>query len=165
MEKYIVVGIYNQEIFIARVQENGQAFWDVLRPVSAERLERLRDESEIKEYCRDLWKQAVIADATEDSLDEYVQEIIDECGMDDDEEMYPGKDESDCQYLTEELRKEADDYLAEHEDFEVGTWESSGSYAPNCKWHNGDKKFTGFDYVFSTSEAQAQAKAFVDNLK
>lgn len=165
MEKHNVVGIYNQEIFIAAVENGEVKRWDVLRPVSASRLESLRDENEIKEYCRDLWKEAVRAGATEQSLDEYVEDVIAECEMDENEEMYPGKDKSDCEYLLPELREEADAYMLEKEDVEIGTWESSGCYAPNAPWFDKNKTFKKWDYVFNNTEAKKMAKMFVESLK
>lgn len=161
MEKHIVVGIYNQEIFIAVVENGKIKHWDVLRPVSADRLESLRDETEIKEYCRDLWIEAVRAGATEQGLDEYIEDIIAECEMDKNEEMYPCKDESDCEYLLPELREEADTYMLEEEGEEIGTWESSGCYAPS--WNS--KNFEKWDYIFNNAEAQKFAKMYVDSLK
>lgn len=165
MEKHIVTGIYNREIFIARVQDNGKVYWDVLRHVSKSDLEDRRNPDEIKEYCRDLWKEAVRAGATEQSLDDYVDEVISESDMDDNEEMYPGKDESDCEYLTPDLREEADTFMLEHEGIEIGTWESSGCYEPNTHWCSTDKSFKNWDYVFSTPEAKKQAAAYVKSLK
>lgn len=158
---HIVVGIYKQEIFIAVVEDGEIKRWDVLRPISADRLESLRDETEIKEYCRDLWIEAVRAGATEQGLDEYIENIIAECEMDSNEEMYPCKDESGCEYLLPELRKEADAYMLEEEGEEIGTWESSGCYAPS--WNG--KNFEKWDYVFNNAEAQKFAKMYVESLK
>ncbi len=164
--KHIVVGIYRQEIFIAAVENGKIEHWDVLRPVSASELERLRDESEIKEYCRDWWKEAVRAGATDKSLDDYVEEIIAESEMYENEEMYPGKDESDCEYLLPELREEADAYMLSEEGIEIGTWESSGGYSPNTRWWYKDtQEFDKWDYVFNNDEAKKIAKMFVESLK
>lgn len=165
MEKHIVVGIYRQEIFIAAVENGEIKHWDVLRPVSASRLESLRSEDEIKEYCRELWVAAVRAGATEQSLDEYVEDVIAECEMDENEEMYPGKDESDCEFLLPELREEADAYMLEKEGVEIGTWESSGGYAPNAHWYTKAPEFKKWDYVFNNTEAKKIAKMFVESLK
>ena len=165
MEKHIVVGIYRQEIFIAAVENGEIKHWDVLRPVSESCLETLRQEDEIKEYCRDLWVAAVRAGATEQSLDEYVEDIIAECEMEDNKEMYPGKDESDCEYLLPELREEADAYMLTKEGVEIGTWESSGGYSPNTRWRTDEPEFKKWDYVFNNTEAKKIAKMFEESLK
>ena len=162
MEQHIVTGIYNKEIFIACVEDGKVKKWDVIRPVSAYLLAELRDPDTYKEYCRDLWKDAVHSGNTELGLQEFAQECIDEADVDNDDEAFPYKDDSDCQYLIDELREEADTFLEENEGFEVGTWESAGCYAPASF---GDGAFTGWDYVFSTPEAKKMAKAFVKSMK
>ena len=165
MEKHIVTGIYNKEIYIAVIEDGKVRRWDVLRPVSADDLEARREPDNIREHCKELWQQAVASGQYEDSLDTYVDELIDECDMDNDEEMYPCKDDSDCEYLTGDLREEADAFMLEHEDFEIGTWESSGCYAPTTTWRRDDPEFKNWDYVFSTPAAKEQAEAFVQSLK
>ena len=165
MEKHIVTGIYNKEIFIAVIEDGKIRGWDVLRPVSTEDLEKRRDPSEIKEYCRDLWKEAVRAGVTEDSLDDYVDAVIAESDMDDNEEMYPGKDESDCDYLIPDIREEADTYMSEEEGIEIGTWESSGCYEPSTHWFGRETPFQKWDYVFKSKDAQKYAKQYEESLK
>ena len=162
MEKHIVTGIYDKEVFIAAVDEEGKIRWDVIRPVKAELLAELRDPDTYKEYCRDLWESAVHSGNTELGLQEFAQELIDEADVDNDDEAFPCKDDSDCQYLIDELREEADTYLEENEGIEVGTWESAGCYAP-ASFNGG--AFKGWDYVFSTPEAKKMAKAFVKSMK
>ena len=171
----IPVGIFLNEIYLINLEGgkpvtgiDKEPIFDVLRPVSASDLENLRDEDEIKEYVRDLWMEAVRSGHYEGSLDDYTQEVIDESNMDDDEEDFPFKDSSYCEYLTDDLRKEADTYLDEHKDIEVGTWEASGTYPPTMKRARGTadgnhewvNMFHGWDYIFNTPEAQKWAKEY-----
>lgn len=175
-EKHIPVGIYNNEIFIAKVGEDGKMakgymgkpyFNGVLRPVTESDLDRLRDSSEREDEYFDLWKQAVQADSTRESFDEWFDQVWGEEYDEDDEEDFPGKDGSDCQYLTEEFREEADSFL-EKQGIKVGTWESSGSYSPTHEtYHDGEWRsdFKKFDYVFSDPLSQALAKEYVKSIK
>lgn len=155
MDKRKAVGIYEREIFIAELDKEGNfvQFTGVLRPVTAEMLEELRNADTYKEYCRDLWQCAVSAGNTELGLEDFAQECIDEAGVDDDEEAFPGKDDSDTVYLTEEERKTADKFLSESEEIEVGTWECSGMYSPNS-FDSDEHKFKKFDYVFDRKLAE-----------
>ena len=159
--KKTVIGIYNDEIFLVEGTNindvhrgcDKKPIFCVLRPVSKSMLESLRDEDEIKENVRDLWKEAVRGGDYEGSLDDYVADVIAESGMDDDDEMFPFKDESWLYELTDEMREQADKFIKEHSGYEVGTWEASGCYAP-------DSDFKGFDFVFHTNEAQEFAEAY-----
>ena len=174
----IPVGIYEKEIFIAKVKDGKMArdycgdlyFCDVLRPVSTDMLETLRDPDVRRDEYKDLWKEAVYAGRTEDGLDDWLEEVWEEEMDEDDPESYPGKDDSGCEYLTEDFRKEADDFLLKHEDIEVGTWESSGSYSPTFARYDHEtgewvSKFKKFDYVFKNPLSKALAKEYVDSLK
>ena len=150
------VGIYDKEIFIAKFDENGIIYnFDVLRPVTAEMLEELRDASTYKNYCDDLWRCAVRAGNTELGLEDFAQELIDEADVDNDPEAFPCKDESGLEYLTENERKDADDFLLESEDMEVGTWECSGLYPPT----HSNSDFKKFDYVFDLKLATQYYKS------
>ena len=151
MTEYKTVGIYDKEIFIAELDDKGNfvRFSGVLRPVTKEMLEELRDVDTYKEYCRDLWQCAVQSGDTELGLEDFAQEQLDDAGIDDDEEAFPGKDDSDTQYLTEEERAIADDFLFLNNDVEVGTWESSGMYPPDM-----DNDFKKFDYTFDKKLAK-----------
>ena len=177
-EQNIPVGIYNNEVFIAKVEDGKFAkdyygdphFSGVIRPVSSDMLETLRNPDERRDEYKDFWKQAVQAGATEESFDEWLEEVWDEEMDEDDPESFPGKDESDCEYLTEDFRKEADNFLLEHEDFEVGTWESAGSYSPNHERYNSEtgewsSDFKKFDYVFNNPLSKALAKEYIASLK
>ena len=162
------VGIYNKEIFIANFDENNNITnFDVLRHVDAEELADLRDPDSYKEYCRDLWVEAVRAGQTESSLLEFAQELIDEADVDNDEEAFPLKDESSLEYLTQEERQVADNFLEEEYGIEVGTWESSGSFPPTIETvigtdTNGNyiwgTKFKKFDLVFDFELAEQYYK-------
>lgn len=177
-EQNIPVGIYNNEVFIAKVEDGKFAkdyfgnphFNGVIRPVSSDMLETLRNPDERRDEYKDFWKQAVQAGATEESFDEWLEEVWDEEMDEDDPESFPGKDESDCEYLTEDFRKEADDFLLENEGFEVGTWESAGSYSPNHERYNSEtgewsSDFKKFDYVFNNPLSKALAKEYIASLK
>ena len=153
------VGIYSQEIFIAELDKDGNfvRFSDVLRPVSTDKLEELRDADSYKEYCRDLWECAVRAGTTELGLLAFAQELIDEADIDNDDEAFPCKDDSGLEYLTVEEREAADKFMSEHEDTEVGTWECGGAYSPNSF----SDDFKKFDYVFD----KKLAKQYYDKIK
>ena len=177
-EQNIPVGIYKNEVFIANVEDGKFAkdyfgnphFSGVIRPVTTDQLEDFRDPDEFREDYKDRWKEAVNADATEDSFDDWFDMVWNEDYDEDDPEDYPGKDDSDCEYLTEDFRKEADNFLLEHEDIEVGTWESAGSYSPNHERYDSEtgewvSDFKKFDYVFKNPLSKALAKEYIASLK
>lgn len=172
-EQHIPVGIYDKEIFIAKVEDGEFAkdysgnphFEGVLRPVTSDMLDRLRDMDERRDEYKDLWKQSVAANATEESLDEWLEGLWDEEMDEDDPESFPGKDDSDCQYLTEELRREADEFLLKEMGIEVGTWECAGSYSPHSTSYLSTSDFKDFDYVFDNPTAKALAKQYLDSLR
>ena len=157
------VGIYNKEIFIANFEEDGSIRgFDVLRPVTKEMLDDLRDAGTYKDYCKDLWKCAVQQDTTELGLEDFAQELIDEADVDNDEESFPCKDESGLEYLTENERKQADKFLLDEYDIEVGTWECSGSFPPTHDVYHEDgwySDFKKFDYVFDLQLATQYYKS------
>ena len=130
------VGIYDKEIFLVKI-ENGKPVnnFDVLRLVTKDQLESLRDpdDEDTRYNYKDLWKMAVAAGHYEGSLDDYIEEAFDEYDLDDDKEMWPGKDESGLENLTAEEREAADKFIEERYGIEVGTWECSGSYAPHAR--------------------------------
>jgi hypothetical protein len=153
--KFVPVGIFGKEIFIANLENGKIRGFDVLRPVTEEQLETLRDPDNIKDYLREDWKLAVQNDATESSLDDFVDEAVQEYDLDENEEMYPGKDESGLENLTIDERDQADAFMENEYDMTIGTWESSGWYAPTSTF--GKEKYNGFDYVFDTPEAHELA--------
>ena len=156
-EEHIAVGISNKEIYIASVVDGKfERFDGVIRPVSTEQLEYLRDSCERMDDYKDLWKQAVQADRTEVGFENWFESVWNEEYDEDDEEDFPGKDSSDTQYLSDEDREAADGYLAESEGFEVGTWECSGSYSPRSF----NKDFRHFDLVFDNPLARRIAKEY-----
>ncbi len=161
MKTHKAVGIYEREIFIAEVEDGKFVrFTDVLRPITASMLEDLRDAETYKDYCEDLWKCAVNNGTTELGLLDFAQECIDDADVDNDDEAFPFKDDSGLQYLDDEERKLADEFLLEHDSIEVGTWECSGMYAPNSFDKDTDK-FKKFDFVFD----KELAKQFYKTLK
>lgn len=162
-EQNIPVGIYKNEIFIAKVEDGKFAknyygdlhFSGVLRPVSVDMLENYRDPDKRRGEYKDYWKQAVQAGSTEDGFENWLEEVWSEEMDEDDPESYPGKDDSGCEYLTEDFRKEADGFLLEHGDIEVGTWESAGSYSPEIerydigtgRWRQSSRNSTMFSTI------------------
>lgn len=163
MVQNIPVGIYNKEIYIARIEDGVMATsFDVIRPVSVETLEYLRDRYKREDEYKDLWKQAVAADNTEEGFSDWLDSVWDEEYDEDDEEDYPGKDSSDVDLISEKERTEADDFL-KTKGIEVGTWESSGWYAPVS--FSKSKVFNGWDYVFDNPEARKWAKRYADSVK
>ena len=161
-EQHIPVGIYKKEIFIASVTDgkpyrgfDNRMCFDVIRPVSVVDLEHMRDPDYRMDDYEDLWRDAVRAGNTILGLEDWFNEIWDEEFDETDPEDFLGKDDSDTQYLGEEDRLAADNFLANQYDLNVGTWESSGCYAPDGK----------FDFVFDNPLAKEIAKEFEDSLK
>ncbi len=158
MVKNVPVGIYNNEIFIARIEDGVMASsFDVIRPVSVESLEYLRDRYKREDEYKDFWKQAVAADRTEESFSDWFDSVWDEEYDESDEEDFPGKDNSDVDLISEEERAEADNFL-KTKGIEVGTWESSGWYSPG-NFHTGNE-FHGWEYVFDNPEARKWAEKY-----
>lgn len=158
MVKNVPVGIYNNEIFIARIEDGVMASsFDLIRPVSVESLEYLRDRYEREDEYKDFWKQAVAADRTEESFSDWFDSVWDEEYDESDEEDFPGKDNSVVDLISEEERAEADNFL-KTKGIEVGTWESSGRYSPG-NFHTGNE-FHGWDYVFDNPEARKWAEKY-----
>lgn len=163
-EQYIPVGIHNQEIFIINLEDgkphcgiDGKPCFDVIRPVDVETLEYLRDMDQREDEYKELWKEAVAADATEQGFTDWLEDLWAEEFDEEDEEDFPGKDNSFCRYLDEDLREAADKFLLEECGVEVGTWEAAGTYSPGSF---GSEKFTGWDYVFDTPLAKKYAKEY-----
>ena len=169
-EKHIPVGIYDREIYFVRLEEDGKLYcgidgepvFDVIRPVTENDLELLRDTDERRDEYKDFWKQAVAADATEESFDDWLDRVWEEDFDENDPEDFPGKDSSDCQYLTEDFRLAADAVLQGKYGITVGTWESAGGYPPTRSGRNNFKKW---DYVFDAPLSRKYAKDYEDSLK
>ena len=158
-EKHIPVGISDNEIFIAKVVDGEFKYFDgVLRPVTVKQLEYMRDQYERRDEYKEFWKEAVQADATEDSFDDWLDQVWSEEYDEDDPEDFPTKDDSDMQYLSEEDRLKADWFLGT-QGIEVGTWECSGCYSPASF----NKEFKHFDYVFMNPEAERIAKEYEES--
>lgn len=163
-ERYVPVGIFDKEIYLARLEDGKlTGSFDVLRYVTQERLEKYRDPDNIRDYLKEDWKAAVQKDMTEDSLDDFVDEAMQEYDLDDNEEMYPGKDESGMENLGYNERDEADDFIQKKYGEEVGTWEFAGWYAPVNSFTK--RTFRRFDYVFKNKEAKRLAEEYLDSLE
>ena len=163
-EQYIPVGIYDKEIFIMRLEDgkphcgvDNKPCFGVIRPVEDSNLDYLRNQCEREDEYKNFWKEAVAADATEESFQDWYDSVWEEEFDEDDPEDFPGKDSSDCQYLDEEKRLAADNFLYNEYGMRVGTWESAGSYSPS-----GFRKepFTGWDYVFNDPLSEKLAKDY-----
>ena len=166
-EKSIPVGIYNKEIFIARIIDNKIVNFDVLRYVTASQLEDYRDFDNIREQCRELWVEAIKAGQTEDSLDDFTDSIIADTDMDD-EENYPFKDWSDTDKVSDEQYEQANAFIEEEYGDTVGTWECSGCYPLTIDRYHEDgwySDFKKFDYIFEDEEAQKYAKLYEKSVK
>ena len=157
IERSIPVGIFERELFIARVRGEEIINFDVLRYVTESQLEAFRDFDNIREYCRDLWVEAVRAGNTEESLDDFTQSVIDDTDMDD-EENYPFKDGSNTEKVSEEQYEQANKFIEEQYDDIVGTWEASGWYSPVSSFNK--RKFSGWDFIFEDENAQKFAKIY-----
>lgn len=169
-EKHIPVGIYNNEVFIATIENgkvhrgiDGKPVFDVIRPVTAEMLENLRDIDYCRDEYRDEWKDAVAANATEEGFDDWLEGLWDEEFDEDDEESFPSKDDSFTEYLTGQDRLDAEAFLENNGHPTIGTWEASGSFPPTFETCHEDgwySDFKGFDYVFRSPEAEEIARDF-----
>ena len=131
MKKVILTN--SKELFIAT--EKGDNC-NVIRPVPMKQLEEMRTLEGCKAYHKDVWVSAVQSNSTEESLDDFCQSLLDELDANDDED-FPFKDSSDTAILeeivngtSETLRTIVDGVLQSAFNYEVGTWESSGSYSP-----------------------------------
>ena len=162
-EQHIPVGIYDTEIFIIRLVDgkpycgiDNKPIFDVIRPVEDSDLDRLRNQDERADEYKDFWKQAVAAGDTEESFQDWYDSLWEEEFDEDDPEDFPGKDDSDCQYLDEEKRLAADNFLYNEYDMRVGTWESAGLYPP---------REGVFDYVFNDPLSEKWAKYYEDSEK
>lgn len=169
-EKHIPVGIYNNEVFIAEFEDgkvrvgcDGKPIFGVLRVVDEDMLEKMRDQSYREEDFKDHWKMAVHAGSTEQSFQDWYDDLWAEEFDEDDPEDFLWKDASDLEYLVGEDRLAADNFLASR-GINVGTWESSGSYAPDTEVYHEDGWYSDFkewDYVFNSKEAEEIAADFV----
>ena len=114
-EQHIPVGIYDTEIFIIRLVDgkpycgiDNKPIFDVIRPVEDSDLDYLRNQDKRADEYKDFWKQAVAAGDTEESFQDWYDSLWEEEFDEDDPEDFPGKDDSDCQYLDEEKRLAAE---------------------------------------------------------
>ena len=129
--KHQVIGVVDDDVFIS----NTTSSMYVIRPVTKSALESLRSIEGLKDYgYKELWQNAVMGDATELGFDDYLQELLDDSDILNDEESFPNKDYSFTQYLDDESRKIVEDYLYEKTGKEIGTWECSGIFTPTRKF-------------------------------
>ena len=169
MRNYVPVGIYNNEIFIAEITDGKMnSSFHVLRPVTKNQLDTLRDKYDREDEYLENWKQAVAADLTTQGFNEWFEDVWDEEFDEDDEEDFPGKDSGCLDYLGETDRQAADDYMnaeLEDEGEEIGTWEDSGWYAPVNSFRNDSAPWHGWDFVFDNKEAKHWAKVYEKSIE
>lgn len=122
------VFLSGNELFIKTA---GSEQYNVIRPVSQSDLDYFRSDEGIRNYIREIWKSAVMGDRTEQSLDEYIQDCMNEVDTGDDE-AYINKDTTFCDIFEyyPGLREAVDKIVAEDLGEPVGTWESAGFYHP-----------------------------------
>jgi hypothetical protein len=159
MVNNIPVGIYDGEIFIARIEDGKIAGFNVLRPVSKEQLSSLRDKWERIDDYRYYWKEAVAADETEQGFDDWFEDAWEEEFDESDPEDFPGKDTYYLDFLWEEDREAADAFMKEQGE-DVGTWEDSGWYSPVKSWSKDKKVWHGWDLVFDREECRHWAEVY-----
>lgn len=119
----------DKEIYFVINKEDGEHYYNI-RPVSKERLEELQSLEGCKEYNKEIWVEAVRHGGCEDSLDDFCQELLDDCDGDED---FPFKDDSYTHYLENinpktghTLREDVDAKMLALFGYQVGTWECSG---------------------------------------
>ena len=136
---YTVLGMDDRgEIYAATLDENGQltdTSCEVIRPVSKETLDYLRND---EESVLETWQMAVQGDNTRLGLSDYFEQLKDETD-DADGEGFPGKDNSGVAALigdgVGQIARERADADAEAQTGEtVGTWESSGWFPPRKRF-------------------------------
>lgn len=131
-----IVGLLDGEIFFVKMEDgtphlgcNRIPVYDVIRHVDRDTMRYLQTDPE---SVRDLWVEAVRTGYTDDGLTDYFEQLVDDSFDESiwDGEAWPYKDESDCDSLTDDYRKAADEWLETNKGIEVGSWESSGAYPP-----------------------------------
>ncbi len=119
----------DKEIYLVINKEDGEHYYNI-RPVSAKQLAELKSLEGCKGYNKEVWVEAVRCGNCEDSLDDFCQELLDDCDGDED---FPFKDDSYTHYLENinpktghTLREDVDAKMLALFDYQVGTWECSG---------------------------------------
>ena len=139
------IGIYKGELFL---KEDNHSNMCVLRYMTKEDLEYWQSYDGVKEYVKDIWKDAVWNGDVTCSLDEYIELSMNELSNDED---FVGKDDSWCEVFEdyEILRELVDKFILCEYGEEVGTWEASGCYTPHNK----------FEFVINEKLAEEYYKA------
>ena len=143
------IGIYKGELYLVEDDFNGTHNMCVLRYITKDDLYYNQSFTGAREFLEDIWRENVYNNGVTCSLDEYVEMVMNDEIIDD--EDFVGKDDSWCDVFdyTENLRKMVDDYIFEEYNDEVGTWEASGCYTPKAK----------FDFVINEELAELYYKA------
>lgn len=126
MERKLFIGS-DQEVYIPDGNyPDGDPRYNIIRPVTKDLLEELQDVDYWIENYREDWVEAVRAERTDDSLEDWMGQLLAEYSSSD--EDFPLKDSSFCEPLMEnfELRDAVDTYFQNKFDITVGTWECSG---------------------------------------
>lgn len=163
-EKYITIGIDKHgEVYGLELNEDGTGFVHnslgystscaVIRPVDRRTLEYYREDAD---SVKDIWKEAVAHDHTEDGLEDYFESLLPDCESvfdDTDDQSWPFKDESDCyellldmdnptvktywyaddglrRYIERCIQENADINIPTTDKHDIATWESSGWFPP-----------------------------------
>ena len=140
------IGIYNGELFL---KEDNHSNMCVLRYVEQSDLAYRQSFSGTREFVEDIWREDVYNNGVTCSLDEYVEMVMNNEIIDD--EDFVGKDDSWCEVFEdyETLRELVDKFILDEYGEEVGTWEASGCYTPKAK----------FDFVIDEKLAEEYYKA------
>lgn len=158
--KWITIGISREgEVYGLELNADGTDFdrnslgystsCAVIRPVTRETLDYYRDDMD---SVKDIWKDAVANDKTEDSLEDYFESLLPDCEsvFSTNDEAWPFKDESFCEDLlidmdnptvktyfliADNLRQCVEDAIMENPDIktpngEIATWECAGWFPP-----------------------------------
>lgn len=128
------IGIYNGELYLAENDFNGTQNMCVLRYITKDDLEYKRSYTGTRECVEEIWREQVYNGDETCSLDEYVEMVMNDEIIDD--EDFVGKDDSWCEVFEdyEILRELVDKFILDECGEEVGTWEASGCYTPNAKF-------------------------------
>ena len=140
------IGIYKGELFL---KEENHSNMCVLRYITKDDLEYRRSYTGTREFVEDIWREDVYNNGVTCSLDEYVEMVMNNEIIDD--EDFVGKEDSWCEVFEEyeTLRELVDKFILDEYSEEVGTWEASGCYTPKAK----------FDFVIDEKLAEEYYKA------
>lgn len=143
------IGIYKGELYLVEDDFNGTHNMYVLRYITIDDLAYNQSFTGSREFLEDIWRENVYNNGVTCSLDEYVEMVMNDEIIDD--EDFVGKDDSWCDVFDyhDNLRTLVDKFILDEYGDEVGTWEASGFYTPKTK----------FDFVINDELAELYYKA------